>query len=95
MTDAVITAAEKAAIPTAIAALQALKQFEADLGPDPTQWVLTMPGAKLKLLGTLSLQLPVLAKAEAGALGAALGTQVDSWITTLQAAQAAPQVTTA
>ena len=90
MTDVVVTAAEKAAIPTAIAALNALKQFETDLGTDPTQWALTLPGAKLKLLGTLSLQLPVLAKAEAGALGTAMNSQIDSWITTLQAAQAAP-----
>lgn len=88
--DVLVTAAEKAAIPTAIAALNALKQFEVDLGPDPMQWPLTAQGAKLKLLGTLSLQLPILAKAEAAALTSTLSTQVDSWIATLQAAQAAP-----
>jgi hypothetical protein len=81
---------EQAAIPTAIAALQAFQQFETDLGTDPTKWALNYPGAKLKFLGTLSLQLPVLAQAESGALMGAANTQISSWITTLKAAQTPP-----
>lgn len=89
MSDPIVVAAEQAAIPTAIAALKAFQQFEADLGTDPTKWALTFPGAKLRFLGTLQLQIPVLAQAETGALLGAASTQVDSWISTLQAAQAA------
>jgi hypothetical protein len=90
MPDPVVTALEQAAIPTAITALQAFQQFETDLGTDPTKWPLTYPGAKLKFIGNLSLQVPVLAQAESAALQGAASSQVNSWIATLKAAQTAP-----
>ena len=83
-----VQSAEAAAIPTAIAGLQAFKQFEADMGIDPAKWALNYPGAKLKFLGTLGLQLPVLAQAEGSALQASTNTVVDGFIATLQAKQA-------
>lgn len=81
-----LSAAEQAAIPTAIACLEAFQQFEADMGPDPAQWALNYPGAKLKFLGTLGLQVPILAKAEGGALMSSTNI-VSGFITTLKAAQ--------
>lgn len=82
-----LNAAEQAAIPTAIAGLQAFQQFEADMGPDPAQWALNYPGAKLKFLGTLGLQVPILAKAEGGALMSSTNNIVAGFITTLKAEQ--------
>lgn len=73
-----------AAAPSLIAALQALQQFETDLGPNPLQWVANYPGAKLKLLGTLALQLPAIATAEGGALEGLINTTTSGWITKLQ-----------
>lgn len=86
---------EQAAVIPLIAVLQALKQFNNDLGPDPTKWALTLPGANLRLMGTLGLQLPVLAGAEVAAVQGLLNTQVDTWISKLQAAQTANTVTVA
>lgn len=74
-----------AAAPSLIAVLQALQQFETDMGPNPLQWVANYPGAKLKLLGNVSLQLPALATAEGGALENLINQQTASWITQLQA----------
>ena len=74
-----------AAAPSLISALQALQQFEADMGPDPLQWVAKYPGAKLKLLGTLALQLPTIATAEGGALENVINSTTSAWITKLQA----------
>lgn len=73
-----------AAAPSLIAALQAFKQFETDMGP-ATQWVVNYPGAKLKLLGALALQLPEIAIAEGSALETIVNTTADGWITKLQA----------
>jgi hypothetical protein len=52
---------------------------------DPLEWAANLPGAKLKLLGTLALQLPEVAVAEGGVLENVIGTTTASWITKLQA----------
>jgi hypothetical protein len=75
---------EVAAIPTAIAALQAVKQFSVNMGADPAQWALKYPGASTSLLGQLELLLPGLAVAEGGAVQTAVNTKLDGWITDLQ-----------
>ena len=79
MTDPVI----QAAAPELIAMIKALQQFNADMGPDPTKWVVNFPGSKLKETGTIMLQLPALATAEAGAGLTALDNVYAGWITKL------------
>ena len=73
-----------AAAPSLISALLALQQFETDMGPYPLVWVANYPGAKLKLLGTLALQLPTIATAEGGELETVINTTTSGWITKLQ-----------
>ncbi len=75
---------EVAAAPSLIAALQAIEQFLADMGNNPLLWVANFPGAQLKLIGTIQLQLPSLATAEGGAIQTAINTQLTTWITQLQ-----------
>jgi hypothetical protein len=75
----------KAAAPSLIAALEALQQFETDMGPNPLEWVVNYPGAKLKLLGNIALQMPQLATAEGGALDNLVNTTTTGWITKLKA----------
>jgi hypothetical protein len=79
-----------AAAPSLIAALQAIQQFETDIGPDPTKWILTLEPAKLKLLGALGLLLPGLESSEVSALGTIINTTTSGWITKLQALTAKP-----
>lgn len=76
---------EAAAIPTAIAILQAAKQLLANLGTDPLQVVAKAPGAFQVFLGTVQLQFPALATAELGAAAAGINTEFDNLITKLQA----------
>ena len=78
---------EQAAIPTALAIIQALQTLFASLGTDPTQWPVKADGAAKVFLGTVELQLPVLANAEAGAGVAAINTTLAGWTAKLQAAQ--------
>jgi hypothetical protein len=73
-----------AAAPSMIAALKAIQQFETDMGP-ATQWVANYPGAKLKLLGALTLLIPQVAIAEGGALETIINTTTSGWITKLEA----------
>lgn len=73
-----------AAAPSMIAALQAIQQFETDIGPNPAMWVANLPGAKLKLLGALALQLPELATSEVTGLETVINTTTSGWITKLQ-----------
>lgn len=80
---------ELAAIPTGIAILQALKAFDAVMGPDPTQWVLKYPGARLVLAGTVANQLLPLLQSEGGVVVGALDAEYGNLITKLQAKQAA------
>jgi hypothetical protein len=85
MTDAVLKTIEAAAAPSLIAALESLQQFETDMGANPLLWVANYPGAKLKLLGNLSLGLPSLATAEGGALENVITSTTSGWITKLKA----------
>lgn len=73
-----------AAAPSLISALQAVQQFEVDIGPDPTKWVETVIPAKLKLLGSLGLLLPGIVSAEVGAGENLINTTTSGWITKLQ-----------
>lgn len=74
-----------AAAPSLISALQAVMQFETDLGTDPTKWVETLEPAKLKLLGNLGLLLPGLVTAEVGAGMGVINATAQGWVTKLQA----------
>jgi hypothetical protein len=84
MTDPVVTAA----IPSLISALQAVNTFIADMGTDPNQLALRFPGAVQKLVGTLELQLPVLATAELSALQSDVQSRISGLIADLQKQQA-------
>lgn len=81
---------EQAAIPSAIAIIQAMQTFFASLGTDPTQWPLKADGAAKVFLGTVELQLPTLANAEAGAVVTTINTTLNGWVAKLQAAQTPP-----
>ena len=74
-----------AAAPSLIAVLQAVQQFNINIGADPTKWPITVPGALTILLGTIQLQLPAVASAEATALQADVNGKIGGWITTLKA----------
>ena len=74
-----------AAAPSLILAIKAIQQFETDIGPDPTKWVLTVEPAKLKLLGALGLLVPGLEGAEVSALGNIINTTTAGWLTHLEA----------
>lgn len=86
MTNAIVTTLEQGAIPTAIAVLQALKQFKTDLGTNPDQIPLTVGPALVKFTATVELQAPALASSEWNAAGSAFDSKVDGWISSLQAA---------
>lgn len=90
MSNPVLTAAEAAGAPALIAVLKAVQAFVVNIGTDPTKWALTVPGALTVLVGTASLEVPVLAAAEAGAVQATVNAKIGDWITKLQAATAAP-----
>lgn len=81
---------QQAAIPTALAIVQALETLFASLGTDPTQWPVKADGAVKVFLGTVELQLPGLASAEAGAGLAEIGTTLAGWTAKLKAAQTTP-----
>lgn len=74
-----------AAAPALINVLQAIQAFATNIGPDPAQWVLKLPGAFNVLLGDVEMQLPVLAAGEAGALQAVVNTRIGALITQLKA----------
>lgn len=78
-----------AALPVAIVALKALQAFNTNIGVDPTKWAFTVPGALTVLVGTLQLQVPVLAGAEIGALQGALNSHLATQIASLEAQAAA------
>jgi hypothetical protein len=89
MSSPIVTDIENAAIPAVVAALQAVQAFSTNIGVDPTKWALTVPGALTVLLGTLQLQIPVLAQSEVGALQTQLNTHIAAAIAALQAKAAA------
>lgn len=76
---------EAAAIPAAVAALQALQTFLTNLGSDPALVAAKFPGALQVFLGSVELQVPVLASSELSALQGAANTKIAAWITSLQA----------
>lgn len=74
-----INAAELAAIPTARAAIAAIKAFDANMGSDPLLWAAKYPGSKLILIGTAANLVPGLAVAEGGAVMSTVSSLLDSW----------------
>lgn len=76
---------ETAAIPSVVAVLTAFKQFNANMGTDPAQWSLKLPGALQVFVGTVEMQLPSIAIAEGAALQSTINTKVDGWIAGLEA----------
>jgi hypothetical protein len=81
-----------AAKPAIINALKAVNQFAVDIGPNPAQWALLVPGALQKLLGTLEMQIPLVVTGEAGALQAAINAKVNELIAKVEAATGGAQV---
>lgn len=74
-----------AAAPSLIAAIEAVQQFETDMGTNIAEWPQTIPAAKLKLLGALGLLVPGLETSEVAALGTIINTTTAEWITKLKA----------
>ena len=79
-----------AAAPSLILAIKAVQQFETDIGTDIGKWPVTIPAAKLKLLGALGLLLPGLETSEVAALGTIINTTTSGWITQLEALTGKP-----
>lgn len=75
---------EVAAIPSAIAILKAAQGLIQNLGTDPAQIAAKFPGAVQVFLGTVEMQLPILATSEVGALNATAGTRIANWIASLE-----------
>lgn len=89
MTSAVVTTVENAAIPAAVAVLQAFQTFVANLGTDPLQVAAKFPGALQVFVGSVELQAPTLASTEFATLQSTVNTQVAGWISSLNAKLAA------
>jgi len=83
---AIQTQIVSAAAPSLIAVLQAIIQFEVNIGPDPLQWPVKVKGAFDVLLGTIELQIPGLVAAEAGAIEADVNSRLNAWIAKLKTA---------
>ena len=66
----------EAAKPAILASLQALQTFLTNLGTDPAQVAVKLPGAAQVLLGTIEMQLPGLAASELGAVQADLNAKI-------------------
>jgi hypothetical protein len=75
-----------AAVPSLVAVLQAVQTFVSNLGADPTQIALKLPGALQILIGSVELQLPALGTAEFVTLQADANTKIAAWIASLQKA---------
>lgn len=93
MTNAVVTQLEVAAVPVAIAIVEAAQQFIVNLGTDPLQFAAKFPGASQVFLGTVEMSLPALAVSEIAAAQTALNTAMAGWITKLKALTPAPAAT--
>lgn len=72
------------AAPALIGMLQAVQQFITNIGTDPQQWPVKVPGALTVLMGTVELELPVLAQAEAGAVLTDINAKIAAKIKSLQ-----------
>lgn len=90
MTSTTVTTLEQAALPTAIAVLQAFQTFVSNMGTDPAQFAAKFPGAVQVFLGSVELQAPTLVVSEITALQSTVNSKVSGWISSLQAKQAAP-----
>jgi hypothetical protein len=77
-----------AAAPSLIAVLQALQAFLANIGTDPAQVAIKFPGALQVFLGTVEMQVPLVASAELGAVQTAASQKIAELITKLQATPA-------
>jgi hypothetical protein len=75
-----------AAAPSLIAVLEAIQAFNTNIGANPAEWPLKVPGAFTVLLGTVQMQLPALAAAEAGTLQADVNAKLAGWIASLKKA---------
>lgn len=85
----------QAAAPSLIKAIQAVQQFETDIGTNVALWPMTVPAAKFKLLGNLALLLPGLEASGVTAAENIINDTTSGWITKLQAlAPAASQPAT-
>lgn len=73
------------AAPALIEVLKAIEQFVVNLGTDPAQLAVKFPGALAVLMGTVEMQLPVVAVAELGALQTAISARIAAAIASLQA----------
>ena len=82
-----LTPIEQAAIPSAVALLEAVQAFIKNMGTDPLQWTVKFPGALVALQGAVMLQAPLLANAEGAAVSAQANATVAGWISKLQAAE--------
>lgn len=89
-TPPIVNTVEVAAAPSLIAAIQALMQFETDIGTNVAVWPVTIPAAKMKLLGNLALLLPGLETSELTAVEGLINNVGTSWITKLQTLSAKP-----
>ena len=76
---------ETAAIPTAVAVLQAAKQLLANLGTDPALFAIKAPAALAVFIGTVQMQFPTLLGAEIGTVQAEASQKIDDLIAKLQA----------
>jgi hypothetical protein len=74
---------QAAAIPTAVAVLQAAKQLLANLGTDPLQVAAKAPGAFAVFVGTVQIQLPGLLGQELGAVQTEISAKLDQLISKL------------
>lgn len=80
MSDPVV----QAALPSLVAVLEAVKTFVTNLGTDPAQVPVKLPGAVAVLLGTVQLQFPALATAELSAVQTDVNSKIDGLIANLK-----------
>jgi hypothetical protein len=73
-----------AATPSLIAVLQALQAFITNMGTDPATLAIKFPGAVQILLGTVEMQLPLLASSELAAVQTDINSKIGGWISKLK-----------
>lgn len=83
-------ALKQAALPSAVAILEAVQGFLHNLGTDPVVAVAKLPGAFLVLQGQIAMQAPVLVGAEFGAVMGAAQSGLAGMIAKAKAAEVPP-----
>jgi hypothetical protein len=73
-----------AAAPSLIAVLEALQAFLTNIGTDPAQVAIKFPGALQVFLGTVEMQVPLVASAELGAVQTAANAKIADLIAKLK-----------